>query len=220
MIDLPEAWLAPNGGDRLWGAQQHVAYKVVPYGLLPALHVDGSFAWLRELAPGSTRVPLVFDGEENPAGVAVQLSELVAEAAALELRVPDSFVTFMSSADYAARVPNFVGCYFELGMRLDAVPEHNGPERLLHFLSDPQVCVWSLLLEPGPRHRVVFSHRDYRNLPNLVGTTVCAPDFEAFLRRFSLESVLAHTLLRNDPVDGELKDYLDAATRAQATLAR
>lgn len=218
MIDLPEAWLAPNGGDRLWGAQQHVAYKVVPCALLPPLHVDGSFAWLRQLPPGMEPIALVHEGEEDPSAVAEQLSNLVAEAARLELRVPDSFITFMSGVAFAGRVPNYVGCYFELEPQLAAVPGHDGPERMLHFLRDPQVCVWSLLLEPGRGHRVVYSHRDYRNLPNLVGTTVCAPDFETFLRRFSLESMLAHALLRNDPVDGELKDYLEAATRSQATL--
>jgi hypothetical protein len=224
MLDLPHGWLAVNS-PLLYPqieVEPHFVFKHVAYNQLPSLgEVDGTFTWLPALATGREPIPMVVDCEEDPALVARKAERLVGEAAQLGLALPASFSRFMSSDRCARRLASWFGGYFELGdplhpPDLEAIPGREGPQRLLRFFCDPQTYLWALLLEPGGTHRVVYASPDPRRDWALSGVTVCAPSFEAFIKRFWIESSLVFTLNAMPPepvLDDELRAYLDATAR-------
>jgi hypothetical protein len=202
-------WLAPNVA-ALYpkiDVGPHRAFKGVPLEQLPPLApVDGSFRWLRApVYEGQPTALVADDGEsitEDPRVVAKQFSRLVGQVRAASLELPASFVTFMSTPSFAARMNSVNGGYFEIGKLKDThVP----------FFTDPQTFSWVLMLESGGRHSIAFAHPDPDDLSTLVDFTTCAPSFEQFIHRWWIENQIARALLREEPiVDEDLRAYLVA----------
>jgi hypothetical protein len=105
-----------------------------------------------------------------------------------------------------------------------AVPDHDGPERLLRFMNEQQSCLaWYLLLEPNGQHRVAVAGPEFRD--DLTGESfediavptdilICARSFEAFVRRFWIENAIWYLTRDGRPLTVELIAYLDAAKAA------
>ena len=72
---------------------------------------------------------------------------------------------------------------------------------------------WCLLLEPGGTHRVVTAIDTDPEEP-LVDVRVCADSFEEFIERFWIENTLWFLQEHGRPIEGRLRDYLEAAQRA------
>jgi hypothetical protein len=220
MLVLPRKWVSAGGNARLWGAGG--TYKWVPYDALPPVGaLDGSFDWLgaQDEAEG-----LGLDPPNN-----VSLEELTArEQEAMEggLRLPAPFVRFMQDEDLHARLPSPTACYLELGARLVAIPNHDGPERLLRFMNDQQVCyLWYLLLEPDGKHRVVVARPKWldkrgsslEDITIINDVTECASSFEELIKRMWIENTLWYANVNKLPVTGELAAYEEAASKAVAS---
>jgi len=220
---IPEGWYTAGSGV-LWGRAG--TYKLIPAEALPAIDepLDGTFAWLR-----SAEMPASFGMTYGPNDACLDppAKELVARAAEARregLAVPPEFLAFMGDAELSSSVPSCTACFYDLGARLVAVPEHEGPERLLRFMNDQQSCLaWYLLLEPGGRHRVAVAPPHFRDEPT--GDTfedvadprdvlVCAPSFEAFVRRFWIENAIWFWTNAGKTLPAELVAYVDAARSA------
>lgn len=214
MLELPSLWLAPNEG-RLYPnvvVSRYQAFKRIPYAQLPDLGaVDGSFDWLPAPAAESPGIPFVIDdGEDNhedPRAISAFLMRLVAEARGLGLDLPASLSTFTKQPAFAARMVSINGGYFQLGT---LEPFSNGAARRLQFFVEPQTVGWALLLEADARRVVTFHPRDAK-------VTVCAPSFEVFIKRFSLENAIASALMGERALTAEQEQYL-AATAAVTAL--
>lgn len=91
-------------------------------------------------------------------------------------------------------------------------------------MNDQQSCLaWYLLLERGGGHRVAVATPSFRDDPS--GDTfedaadpteilVCAPTFEAFVRRLWIENAIWYLTHAGKPLSAELAGYLDAAKSA------
>lgn len=227
-----ERWYSAGHMDELWG--DGGTYMEVPPEVLPAFppdSLDGTFRWLVEPAPGVDGMQYGQDDPESTDDVAVVLEARIAEARRAGLTVPASFVTFMSNPRLFHRVPSCTACYFELGEQLVPVPGRDGPERLLRFMNDQQCCLlWYLLLLPDGEHRVACAApqwgEEYKagTLDDVVvpvDLAVCASSFEEFIRRFWIENTLWYAVHhRRPPIDGELRDYLEAARDGLHRTAR
>lgn len=211
MLSLPYEWLSSGHGEQLWG--QGTAYKRVAYARVPGLPVrDGSFEWLSVLPPGVQGMPFVYECEPDLAAVTAHLRRLSADATARSLTIPTAFVRFVSDPGLHGRVATTTHSYFELGEELLPVPGHSGPERLLMFMYDLGLG-WYLLLEPGAQHRIVCASGTPPEEP-LVDLRVCADSFEEFIERFWIESTLWFAEQLGTPIEGPLRDYLEAARRS------
>ena len=221
-VPLPTRWTTAGHCDELWG--DGGTYKAVSYELLPPLGpLDGSFAWLRAAPPHEHGMSF----EQQPRGaVAAQVAALAAEAQKLALVVPSAFVAFVMDPDLHERVPSCTACYYDLGARLIAIPEHDGPERLLRFLNDQQACyLWYLLLDADGSHQVARAWPEWKDEEPQGATSledvttprdieICAPSFEEFVKRFWIENTIWFAVNNGVLLDGELRAYADAAKNA------
>lgn len=222
-MDLPTAWLTAGSNKKLWG--EGGTYKTIACDALPPLAgpLDGSFAWLA--AARSRPYGMSFEHMEDEP-IAELIAERVVEAKCAGLVIPPEFTRFMTDETLFTRIPSCTACYWDLGARLMPIPEHDGPERLLRFMNDQQACaLWYLLLAPDGSHQVAFAWPDWSEdeagggdsledcaVPRDV--TICAPSFEAFIKRFWIENTLWDTVHRGDELMGELRDYVEAVERA------
>ncbi len=199
---------------QLWG-EAHT-YKGIAYEALPSLGpLDGSFSWLPgDAAQGGMGSA---DGERLPEKLAARMKE----AQALGLRWPASFTHFFHDATLYARVPSCTACYYELG-QLAPLPGHAGPERLLRFLNDQQLClVWALLLSPNAKAVVVVAvpemADDDESEPTFIDPHTCAESFEEFMKRFCVENQIWFAAVdREEPLTADLLAYATAAQNAAA----
>jgi hypothetical protein len=225
MGPFPSRWMTAGHNRELWG--DGGTYKAIPCEVLPPLKgpLDGSFAWLRA-------APLPEHGmnfEQQPKGaIAEEIAARSADANGLGLVVPSAFVAFMTDADLYERVPSCTACYYEIGARLIAIPEHTGPQRLLRFLNDQQACyLWYLLLHPDGSHQVVRAWPEWKDEEPPDGASledmttprdieICAPTFEEFIKRFWIENTIWFAVHNGQRLEGELRAYADAAKAATA----
>ncbi|APR78116.1 Hypothetical protein A7982_03463 [Minicystis rosea] len=229
-MELPTGWLTPGSNEKLWG--RGGTYKTIAYEALPPLQgpLDGSFDWLAAAPSRADGMELSRDedGDEvEAAPIATLLAKRIAEAKRAKLVIPPSFTRFMTDETLFTRVPSCTACYWELGPCLVRIPDHDGPERLLRFMNDQQACaLWYLLLLPDGDHRVVFARPDLSEEANedpfqkdVVprDVTLCAPSFEAFIKRFWLENTLWYAVRTGAALTGELSDYIEAADRSIAS---
>ena len=213
-LSLPYEWLSSGHSEQLWGKGH--AHKRVEYARLPRLPArDGSFDWLPPLPPGVEGMPLVYDGELDVAAAREHLDRLIAEATARSLAVPAAFVKFMSEPLLRDRIPTVTGSYYDFGEELRTAPGPDGPERLLQFMYELGLA-WCLLLEPGGTHRVVTAIDTDPEEP-LVDVRVCADSFEEFIERFWIENTLWFLQEHGRPIEGRLRDYLEAAQHSTST---
>lgn len=237
-VPFPKAWYSIA----LEGYRDHPepsrTYSPFSYDTLPPLpkHAfDGTFRWLPRLAEVERDDRSLF--RESAPGV---LARLVREATALELTVPEPFVTFMGSAKLPRRVRSITGCSLDLAERVVPVPWVSGG--LVRFLADSQGCLyWYLFLEGGGGHGIVVTEQYYGGDPTIDRDFMesffgpgsdwdreeppspsheiwcCAPDFESFVYRFWIENEIWLALSESGrPVNAIQRRYVNhlAATRA------
>ena len=215
-MELPRIWITAGSNKRLWGSAG--TYKKIPYEALPPIEGLDSFDWL-EKTEGEP-YGMTFENQEDP-----PLDQRVAEAKKERLVVPKEAVRFLADQDLHSKVPSCTACYFELG-RLEPIPDHTGPERLLRFMHDQQTCyVWYLLLEPGGRHRVVVAwpewkegveSEDFEDHATPREITECASSFEEFIKRFFIENTIWFSANKDKPFTPEHERYAEAAAAAVA----
>ncbi len=224
-VSLPRRWTTIAGKPALWGGEG--TYTRVPYEVLPPLSgvLDGSFTWLRS-------APRVEDGLKvwRRDEVARDLRDVAAAAEREGLSLPAVFLTCMMDPELDGRVPSCTGCFYDIASRLVELPERPSPGRLLRFLRDQQdCCAWYLLLEPGDEHQVVcgypagtdeepFDSDDLGHVPIPADIAICALDFEEFIKRFWIENVLWFAVDRRERLEGELREYSEAAKAAVARM--
>ena len=209
--------------------------------LPPLLPCDGSFAWLAPLPAGINGMENGMWELRGEAAVRARLAALDTEARALGGALPADFIRFMTTPSLSRRVPSCTGCYFDLPSDdedgednednednaddeahadpddqhdtpsyLLPVPGHPGNARLLRFMSE-LANQWYLLLEGDEPPRVAMGYLDPKNDFRMTDLAVCADSFETFIRRFWIENLLWFRHSAGEPIDGELRAYLDEA---------
>jgi hypothetical protein len=195
--------------------------------MLPPLSgaLDGSFTWLRS-------APRVDDGLKvwRRDGVDKDLRDVALAAEREGLSLPPVFLACMMDPELDGRVPSCTGCFYDLASRLVELPERPSPGRLLRFLRDQQdCCAWYLLLEPGGEHQVVcgcpegteeepFDPKDLEHVPIPEDIAICALGFEEFIKRFWIENAICFAVNRRERLEGELREYSEAAEVAAARM--
>src|SRR5207249_640051 len=82
---------------------------------------------------------------------------VLAEARALRLALPDSFVRLTGSFELQDRIPSCTACYFDLPEGVMESPFRAG-DHVIRFLNDQQVCVcWYLYLSADESPFVISS---------------------------------------------------------------
>jgi hypothetical protein len=231
-MPLPRAWLTCGSCPGLW-SNDAGTYDQIPFEALPSVDegLTGDFAWLAQAPEVATG--LTFE-QQAELPIEAFLEAHAHDAAPLGLRIPPSFRTLLTNPALQARIPSCTACYFDLGTKLMLVPGGHPDARMLRFLNDQQSCVfWYLLLEPDGSHAVATAIPEWLDdvddgadfddayAPELL--TVCADDFEAFIKRFWIENTLWFLLTEREengviePLPpGELGDYARAAQKAVA----
>lgn len=149
-------------------------YDLYPYDELPPLAApDPTFAYLRadDQSSDAAATPTSEASQKREAELRRSLDVLAGEAAALGMRLPEAFITFMRSREL--RLPAFdwgPGCWFSLADHLVPCPGF-AEGRLVGFLRDQQDCiVWCLCLLPGGEYRVLALGSDaVDTMPNAEG---------------------------------------------------
>ncbi len=138
----------------------------------------------------------------------------IVEKLALEagLKLPSSFLRFMSSPELQARVRSCTDCYLDPGERI-VQTVGKIPGSLVHFLSDSQSCAhWYLhvlpngdvgVLESSDLYCYKIEHSDWIENPACrlecidlsdLNFVYCAPSFSDFLYRFWIENEIWYAL--------------------------
>jgi len=178
-------------------------------GLAPASR-DPTLRWLVPLAPNLADAAM----KDERSLVTDHREAIASEAQRLNLTLPPSFVTLVSSEALQQSVPSPTACYFDLPERIAEVPFEPG-SFVIRFLNDQQwCCVWSLLLRPDGTCAVVCSdqpidraERDQEEDEDAgeaestsdSEVVLCADSFEEFLYRFWFENVLWFALIGQEP---------------------
>ncbi|WOO78347.1 Prosolanapyrone synthase [Vanrija pseudolonga] len=98
-----------------------------------------------------------FEDEKN---IDAELQKRIAEAAALGLEIPATFIDFFTNfRKLGKQIPTPTACFFSLGTSLIKVKGAPDNVRALRFLNDQQSCVfWLLVLEPGKPTAVISGY--------------------------------------------------------------
>lgn len=98
-----------------------------------------------------------FQDEKN---IDAELQKRIAEAAALGLEIPATFIDFFTNfRKLGTLIPSPTACYFSLGTSLIKVKGAPDGVRALRFLNDQQSCIfWLLVLEPGRPTAVISGY--------------------------------------------------------------
>jgi hypothetical protein len=226
MRDLRRIWLSPAGEALPWKARGMYA-EVEPDALPPVAAGDGSFSWLSPLPAGVEGMASSLWELEGEEAVHARLRALDQEARALGHRLPRELVAFMTSPSLFGRVPSCTGCYFDLEAEPaeDVVlPPSPGDPRsafLVRFMTASQSAArWYLLLDGAEPARVAVGYLDFDDDHRLVEPMICEDSLEAFVRRFRIENLLWYHHDRGEPVEGELRAYLEEARRLAREGAR
>jgi hypothetical protein len=147
-----------------------------------------------------------------------------------DVRLPPSFLQFMTSPVLQSRVRSCTACYLDPGERV--VPTVGAiTGSLLHFLSDSQSCAhWYVHILPDGRHCVLESEDLYgyqvensqwienpscrlqRVDLSALDLAYCAPSFSEFLYRFWIENEIWYSLLDDEsrrPLNGYEQAYVN-----------
>lgn len=134
-------------------------YSLFSYEDLPPLQkqLDDDFQWLKPLAvkKHSLAEGCYSDGSKPDLG---KLSEIMAQ---VDLKLPQSFLTFIASPELHERIRSCTDCYLDVADRaVKTKGANNG--FLIHFLADSQWCGhWYLYIDHSGNHFVVTSLNAY-----------------------------------------------------------
>lgn len=234
-IPFSWAWIAFDlGYDRPCDS----TYCLYPYEDLPPIPtLDGTLSWLGQ--PGWLESPEVTperraSQERLSAEAQATMRDLATQAERLGLMLPAAFARLMSAPELYTRIPEYAGCWFNLSeAQLDPCP---GAEDafVVRFLNDQQDCIlWYLYLTRHGDEAVLAVQDPYPDAPSnylerlvrpdedgplteqqrraaLANTYACAPSFEAFVYRWSLEAsiYMKQHAYDSEPLTKEESRYL------------
>jgi len=179
-------------------------YKRIPYEEIPPIKVklDEKFKWLEKKPRNHYKIS---DETFNT----TRLFQIEAQT---NLKLPESFTTFVKNQELHYRIQSYTACYFTLpNYVVKTIGKYEG--FLIVFLSDQQGCpLWHLYFDKTGRHFVVAAYYYYgfdsqdeiydKSLHNLSTPTeidleqkniwFCAPSFKEFIYRFWIENDFAH----------------------------
>jgi hypothetical protein len=134
----------------------------------------------------------------------------------LNLKLPESFTTFMESPDLHARIRSTTDCFLDLCP--EAIQSPIGSGNLVRFLADSQGCLfWYLYLTAdGSDHAVVASPGFYgteaeewqEEPPDPGELAFSAESFEAFMCRFWLENEIWFAGYDEMPMPDACQEYI------------
>ncbi len=137
-------------------------YEQTDYNLLPRVpQIDPYLAWLTPLHPKIDEEMRVYRPDEEAQKTYMEKREpIMAQARALNLGLPDTFVQLTGSFQLQNRIPSCTACYFDLPAKVIESPFRAG-DHVIRFLNDQQVCVcWYLYLPADESPFVISSSGD------------------------------------------------------------
>ncbi len=191
---------------------QHRTYEGSRLEDLPPIPIelDDEYAWLMRYGTVHTEDGLHRNEQD--------LDPYIVEKLALEahVKLPPSFLRFMTSPELQSRVRSCTDCYLDPGERI-VQTIGSIPGSLMHFLSDSQSCAhWYLhvlpsgdvgVLESEDLYCYKIEHSDWIENPacrlqriDLSGLNFayCAPSFSDFLYRFWIENEIWYALKHDE----------------------
>lgn len=137
-------------------------YELTDYNSLPQVpQIDPHLTWLIPLHPKIDKEMRVYRPDEEYRKTYMKKRErIIAEARALELALPDTFVQLSGSFELQDRIPSCTACYFDLPEKVIESPFRAG-DHIIRFLNDQQVCgCWYLYLPADESPFVISSSGD------------------------------------------------------------
>jgi hypothetical protein len=224
--DLPRVWPSIDLPGYREHPEEYATYSGFDFDALPPIerHLDDELGWLlsERLVPAS-----LADVEHDVARPATS-EELALLLAGETIALPQSFSTFIESAEPRRHVRSCTDCYLDLGDFVVPVP---GGGTLVHFLSDQQwVFHWFVCAALDGSEAVVVTDRpfgfelsdedEYGTLRAFDGNSpaaaVCSESFSAFLFRFWIENEIWFKLTEpgsEAPLTDEQRRYAEHYSR-------
>jgi hypothetical protein len=196
-------------------------YGRYAFDLLPALPfvLRGTFDWLAQAEPYIHHIGAEISTEHTET-----VAELGQASAALKLRLPAAFLTFMSSPQLHERIRSNTDCFIDLSPA--PIPSPLGGGYLVRFLSDSQhVLSWYLYLTKDSADHAVLASPDFYGTedeqlldedepgPDPEAIVFCAESFEAFLCRYWLENEIWFTTYEEKPMPEAGVRYIEEYRR-------
>lgn len=221
---FPNGWFTAGHGE-LWDCNS--TYCFVPYETLPSLdskNFDGNFQWLIDLADEQKEQLL----PEDQVKLTDNFNNLSALTKERNLKLPDSFVRFITTSHLRNRIESCTDCYFDLSNRLITSPAANDGY-LIRFLNDSQnVLLWYLYLNDKNESCIVvakpefldelenadFSYTDEAESETIDDVIIpkdifrCAPTFETFIYRVWIENSIWFALTDENSLIREQQEYM------------
>jgi hypothetical protein len=182
-------------------------YEQTDYNSLPRVpRIDPHLAWLTPLHPKIDKEMRVHRPDEEGLQTYMKKRErIIAEARALKLALPETFVQLTGSFELQDRIPSCTACYFDLPEKVIESPFRDG-DHLIRFLNDQQVCVCWYLYLPADELPFVISSSGDGEEPFLDTTdfakradslavarkysALAAKSFDEFIYRFWIENCI------------------------------
>jgi hypothetical protein len=189
-------------------------YGRYEFNRLPALSFEmrGDFAWLAATPEIDQHI-----GQEKAAENIQALPRLRESLNRLDLKLPESFTTFMESTTLHAHIRSTTDCFLDLCP--EAIQSQIGGGYLIRFLADSQSCIfWYLYLTADSSdHAVVASPGFYgtedeqwqEEPPDPAEIVFSAESFEAFMCRFWLENEIWFAGYEGAPMPDVCQEYLE-----------
>jgi len=196
-------------------------YGGYEFNRLPALPFEmrGDFAWLA----ATSEIDQHIDQEKAAENIQA-LPRLRESLNRLDLKLPESFTTFMESPDLHARIRSSTDCFLDLCP--EAVLSPIGGGYLIRFLADSQSCIfWYLYLTADSSdHAVVASPGFYGTVdeqwqeepPDPGEIVFSAESFEAFMCRFWLENEIWFAGFEETPMLNACQEYIERYRNGKA----
>jgi len=196
-------------------------YGGYEFNRLPALPFEmrGDFAWLA----ATSEIDQHIDQEKAAENIQA-LPRLRESLNRLDLKLPESFTTFMESTTLHARIRSSTDCFLDLCP--EAVLSPIGGGYLIRFLADSQSCIfWYLYLTADSSdHAVVASPGFYGTVdeqwqeepPDPGEIVFSAESFEAFMCRFWLENEIWFAGFEETPMLNACQEYIERYRNGKA----
>lgn len=112
-------------------------YEQTDYNSLPPIpHLGLRLDWLTSLHPKIDEEMRVYRPDEQARQTYTEKRErIIAEARALDLRLPETFVQLTGSFELQDRIPSCTACYFDLPEKVIESPFRRG-DYVIRFLND------------------------------------------------------------------------------------
>ena len=200
-------------------------YEQTDYNSLPrVLQIDVNLEWLTPLHPKVDKKMRVYRPDEEARKMYTRNRErIMAEARALNLALPNTFVQLTGSFELQDRIPSCTACYFDLPEKVIESPFRAG-DHIIRFLNDQQVCVCWYLYLPADETSFVISSSGNGDEPFLDTidfekrtaslalamsySAFAAKSFDEFIYRFWIENCIWFHLDMGLPLTPSQLEYV------------